>query len=131
MKTYQLTNANLIVHHDYLELQLLHECHFDDELLQQSFQIKKNHFNNNKIGILIIRQNLGHAYSFDPSILINEKEKLENHAKWVTVISEKENDFQNLEFVKMLTTIPCYSFESYQDFESSLVGEELQLKNGN
>ena len=59
------------------------------------------------------------------------KEKLENHAKWVTVISEKENDFQNLEFVKMLTTIPCCSFESYQDFESSLVGKVLQLKNGN
>jgi len=110
---------------------LLNTDHFDDELLQQSFQIKKNHFNNNKIGILIIRQNLGHAYSFDPSILINEKEKLENHAKWVTVISEKGNDFQNLEFVKMLTTIPCCSFESYQDFESSLVGKVLQLKNGN
>ena len=42
LKTYQLTNANLIVHHDHLELQLLHECHFDDELLQQSFQRSKN-----------------------------------------------------------------------------------------
>lgn len=131
MKTYQLTNANLIVHQDHLELQLLHECHFDAELLQQSFQIKKDHFNDHKVGVLIIRQNLDHAYSFDPSILINEKEKLENHAKWVTVISEKGNDFQNLEFVKMLTSIPCYSFESYQDFKSSLVGKELQLKNGN
>ena len=116
MKIYHLPNSKLIIHDNHLELQLLHECHFDAELFKHSFKIKMKYFGNNKVGVIVVRKDLDHTYSYDPSILIENKNILESHAKWVSVISVKLSDLQNLEYVKMLTKVPCYVFENHNEF---------------
>lgn len=100
---------------DFIKLILKHESHFDEEKFENSYALKSAIYGDKKIGVLIQRTDLNANYSFDPLILLNNNQILENQVNWVVVVSEKAVDYEHLGFVKQMTKLRCMAVRTCEE----------------
>lgn len=100
---------------DFIKMTLSHEAHFDAKKFADSYDLKLGIYGNEKIGVLIQREEISAKYSFDPLILLTNKHFLETHVKWVAVVSNQLVDSQHLGFVKQMTNLPCMVHETCEE----------------
>jgi hypothetical protein len=102
----------------FIKLILKHEAHFDAAKFENSYDLKSAIYGDKKIGVLVERTDPNASYSFDPLILLNNLEMLENQVRWVVVVSEKAIDHTHLELVKQMTKLKCMAVSTCDEAKS-------------
>ncbi len=97
----------LLFHDEYLEMIFHDTAHFNDDTFLNCMALKQEHFGDKPTGVWITREDPNARHSIDPMFLINHKELLETHISWVTIVSDVQSDFQNMQYILQLTAIPC------------------------
>lgn len=98
---------SLVFHTDYIEIIFQHGAHFNEDEFLHCFKLKQQQYQQQKVGILVTREDINASYSFDPMFLLYHKNTLEGHTNWVVVASTDAIDYQNLVYVTQFTNLPC------------------------
>lgn len=113
MKKLDLKDAILQFKPDHIIITFLDKAHFDIGLFNECLSIKKDIYQDKKIGIITHRKIDTASYSFNPMLLICKGHLFKKHIKWVAVVGNNI-DYLNLQYIKKFTKIPNEFFEEIE-----------------